>query len=200
MLSFLSFSLCLLFCSSPSFLLSFQVLACVTCCEFRSVLSLLMLQYTCTHQLISCSVLMEFIDEIGRSGSACDVYSGGALFEYQLVHWLTWFRFLLCFLSPSIQVPVNYLKLGHNRFLPYPFQFIFHSLPVVRNLYYAILHLSIPLHQYITYTQHNSVNSATISITPSHRYMFRPQTTIVRCFSYVETVPLYIMSTYSHYM
>jgi hypothetical protein len=49
-----------------------------------------------------------------------------------------------------------------------------------------------------SYTQYNSVNNAIIVITPSLDDMFQPQT-VIRCFSYAETVSLYKMPTYSHY-
>jgi hypothetical protein len=39
------------------------------------------------------------------------------------------------------------------------------------------------------YTQYNSVNNATISITSSLHDMFRPQTDIIRCLSYVWMSP-----------
>jgi hypothetical protein len=44
------------------------------------------------------------------------------------------------------------------------------------------------------YTQQNSVNNATISINPSLHDMFRPQTTVIRCFSYTKTVQMYRIS------
>jgi hypothetical protein len=46
-------------------------------------------------------------------------------------------------------------------------------------------------HLRFSYSQYNSVNNVTISITPSLRDMFRPQTAVIRCFSYAKTVPLY---------
>jgi hypothetical protein len=50
------------------------------------------------------------------------------------------------------------------------------------------------------YTQYNSVNNATISITPSLHDMFRPQTAITRYLSYANTVPLYKMSSFSRHI
>jgi hypothetical protein len=39
-------------------------------------------------------------------------------------------RDFVCFLSPSGEIKENRLKLGHDRFLPHPFQFVVH--PIIR--------------------------------------------------------------------
>jgi hypothetical protein len=35
-------------------------------------------------------------------------------------------RFIVVFLSPAMKIPREYLKLSHDHFLSYPFQFIIH--------------------------------------------------------------------------
>jgi hypothetical protein len=52
--------------------------------------------------------------------------SGGLGFKFQPGDRLSWVRFVVVFLSPSRKMSGNILKLGHGRFLPYPFKFIIH--------------------------------------------------------------------------
>jgi hypothetical protein len=68
----------------------------------------------------------------GRVVSIPASYSGGRGFKSRPGDQLFWLRFLVVFLSPSRQMPGYYLKLGHDRFLPHPFQFIVHYHPLIR--------------------------------------------------------------------
>jgi hypothetical protein len=47
---------------------------------------------------------------------------------------LSYLRLHVVFLHPSTQMMIQYIKLGHRNFLPYPFQFIIH--PTIRR--YAV--------------------------------------------------------------
>jgi hypothetical protein len=51
-------------------------------------------------------------------------YSGGPAFKSRPGGRLSWLTFPVVFLIPLRQMPGYYLTLGHDCFLPYPFQFI----------------------------------------------------------------------------
>jgi hypothetical protein len=73
-----------------------------------------------------------FIARRGRVVSSLASYSGGPGFKSRPGGRLPWLRVFMVFLSPSRQMLGQYLKLGHDRFLPHPFQFIVHYLPLIR--------------------------------------------------------------------
>jgi hypothetical protein len=54
------------------------------------------------------------------------LYSESASFEFWLGHWLSLLSFFMNFLSLSKKIWGQYLILGHNSFLPHPFQFVIH--------------------------------------------------------------------------
>jgi hypothetical protein len=70
-------------------------------------------------------------------------HSGGPVLKFRLGDQLSWQVFVV-FLGLSRQMPVQYLKLGHERFLPHPFQFIiqlpsFHSTIYILSYWESVL-------------------------------------------------------------
>jgi hypothetical protein len=57
--------------------------------------------------------------------NALGLHFGGACFESQLGHWLSWLKAFMGLLIPSRQMPRKYPS-GHDCFLPHPSQFISH--------------------------------------------------------------------------
>jgi hypothetical protein len=68
----------------------------------------------------------------GRIISTPAAYSGGPRFKSRPGNRLSWLRFFVVFLSPSRQMPGQYLKLGHDLSLPHPFQLIIHYHPLIQ--------------------------------------------------------------------
>jgi hypothetical protein len=62
-------------------------------------------------------------------------YSGGPGFKRRPGDRLSWLRVFVVFLSPSRPTRESALKLGHDRFLPKPFQYVIHLLPLQSTLY-----------------------------------------------------------------
>lgn len=65
------------------------------------------------------------IMQIGSIGKASDLHSTGFQFKSWPGHRLFWQVFVVS-PSPSIQMLGKYLKVGHEIFLPHPFEFIIH--------------------------------------------------------------------------
>jgi hypothetical protein len=64
----------------------------------------------------------------GRVVSTSASYSGGPGFKSRPADMLSRLRIFVVFLGPSMQMLeyCRYIKLGHDRFLPYSFQLIHH--------------------------------------------------------------------------
>jgi hypothetical protein len=59
------------------------------------------------------------------------LYSGGSWVQISAQRPATLTEVFCGFFSPSRWLPESYLKLGHNRFLPNPFQFIIHLSTII---------------------------------------------------------------------
>jgi hypothetical protein len=67
----------------------------------------------------------------GRLVSIPILYSVGTGFNSRSRHRLSRLKFVVLFLSSSKKMLGQYLKLDHDRFRPYPFQFIILYHPVI---------------------------------------------------------------------
>jgi hypothetical protein len=65
--------------------------------------------------------------ECGRQINTPASYSEGPRLKSRRSGRLSWLKFFVVFISPSKEIPLQYLKLGHDRFLPYSL-FINHAI------------------------------------------------------------------------
>jgi hypothetical protein len=92
-------------------------------------------KYKCNEQSVSYSITTSQFrsiyhnyfhsrtDKICLRGNAADLFSGGVRFASRPQHRQSWHMFFI-FSSVSKQMLEQYLKLRHDSFLPYPFEFI----------------------------------------------------------------------------